>query len=189
AEYVRVMLDDAALVDAGNPAFVLVADPQAAVGVDGDGAHVVREKRLVLRREVTEEVAVVVEMPDAAAEGGDVHAVVRGIRGDAPVVFGHEIPGRVVEGGMHVLQDSRATELTVAGRIPGEVRLAQSEAVIAAEPEVVRAVLIDDAPDAAELLAPAGFGRDDARSAEDVVMHDGDRVARQRDSIGVTTLV
>src|SRR5881397_1378293 len=43
AEYVRVMLDDAALVDAGNPAFVLVADPQAAVGVDGDGAHVVRE--------------------------------------------------------------------------------------------------------------------------------------------------
>src|SRR5207248_1398534 len=83
AEYVRVMLDDAALVDPGDAAFVLVADPQAAVGIDGDGAHVVREQRLCLHREIAEEVAVMVEMPDAAAERGDVDAVVRGIRSDA----------------------------------------------------------------------------------------------------------
>src|SRR5438874_7189780 len=68
AEHVRVVLDDAALVDARDAAFVLVADPQAAVGVDGDGAHVVREQRLALHREIAEEVAVMVEMPDATAE-------------------------------------------------------------------------------------------------------------------------
>src|SRR5689334_340406 len=50
------VLHRAVLADARDAAFELVADPQAAVGVDGDGAHVLREERGV---EVAEHVPVV----------------------------------------------------------------------------------------------------------------------------------
>src|SRR5947199_7459834 len=90
---------------------------------------------------------------------------------------------------MHVLEDSGASELTVAGGIACEVRLSEGESMIAAEPHVLRAVLIEDAHDAAELLAASELVSDDGRAAEYVVMHDGDAGAGQRHLVGVAALV
>src|SRR5205807_4804966 len=105
------------------------------------------------------------------------------IDGDAVVVLG-QVPDAVVvgvvggvsgDGRMRVLEDAGAVDgrllagiFAVAGRVAGEVRLAQSEAVVAAEPDVVGAVLVDDADDVAELLAAAHLVRHDVGAGEDV---------------------
>src|SRR3954471_19981186 len=88
--------------------------------------------------------------PDIAGHGVDGDAsIIRSNEGDASVI------ADPVECGMPVLDEPRASKLAVARRIPSEVRVAQGEAVVGAEPDVVLLGIPDDAQDVAELFAPS----------------------------------
>src|SRR5207248_7970684 len=95
-----------------------------------------------------------------------------------------------VERRMPVLDEPGASDLTVALRVAGVIRVPQGEAVVAAKPDVLRLRVPDDSMDGAQLLATSWLGWNDARPAEDVVVDDV-QLARsvQRHAIGVAALV
>src|SRR5438132_7516887 len=89
-----------------------------------------------------------------------------------------------------MLDEAGARELPVARGVPCVVRIAPGEAVIAAEPEVLRARVVDDPVDRAELLAPIHFGRHDVGTAENVVVNDVQLAGRvDGDAVRVAALV
>src|SRR2546423_331606 len=72
-----------------------------------------------------------------------------------------------------MLDEPGAGELTVALRVARVVCITEGVTVVAPEPDIVLLGIPDDAQDVAKLLAPSRLVPDDVRTAEDVVVSDG----------------
>jgi hypothetical protein len=99
------------------------------------------------------------------------------VQRDAEVRVGHRVAVDVVDAGMDVLPDA------------GVVGEPEREAVVRSQPHAVRAMLVEDAPHAAELFAAEQLAGHHAGPRVDVEVRDPDAAAHQRHLVGVAALV